>query len=76
MELGEPDESGRRRPIPVKGSEFIIPADAVAIAIGYGADPIVPQTTSGPAGSTGRRSSRSIARPDDRGPASSPAATT
>jgi len=47
MELGEPDESGRRRPIPVKGSEFIIPADAVAIAIGYGADPLVPQTTSG-----------------------------
>ena len=47
MELGEPDESGRRRPPPVKGSEFIIPADAVAIAIGYGADPVVPQTTSG-----------------------------
>ncbi|WBL35381.1 NADPH-dependent glutamate synthase [Tepidiforma flava] len=47
MELGEPDESGRRRPIPVKGSEFIIPADAVVIAIGYGADPVVPQTTSG-----------------------------
>lgn len=47
MELGEPDESGRRRPIPVKGSEFMIPADAVAIAIGYGADPVVPQTTSG-----------------------------
>ncbi len=47
MELGEPDESGRRRPIPVQGSEFLIPADAVAIAIGYGADPLVPQTTSG-----------------------------
>jgi glutamate synthase (NADPH/NADH) small chain len=47
MELGEPDESGRRRPIPVKGSEFLIPADTVAIAIGYGADPIVPSTTSG-----------------------------
>jgi glutamate synthase (NADPH/NADH) small chain len=47
MELGEPDESGRRRPIPVKGSEFLSPADAVAIAIGYGADPLVPQTTSG-----------------------------
>jgi glutamate synthase (NADPH/NADH) small chain len=47
MELGEPDESGRRRPIPLEGSEFIIPADAVAIAIGYGADPLVPQTTSG-----------------------------
>jgi glutamate synthase (NADPH) small chain len=47
MELGEPDESGRRRPIPVKGSEFLLPADTVAIAIGYGADPLVPQTTSG-----------------------------
>jgi glutamate synthase (NADPH/NADH) small chain len=47
MELGEPDESGRRRPIPVKGSEFLLPADTVAIAIGYGADPIVPQTTGG-----------------------------
>ena len=31
----------------MKGSEFLIPADAVAIAIGYGADPLVPQTTSG-----------------------------
>ena len=47
MELGEPDESGRRRPIPVKGSNFVIPADTVAIAIGYGADPLVPKTTSG-----------------------------
>jgi len=47
MELGEPDESGRRRPLPVKGSEFLLPADTVAIAIGYGADPLVPQTTSG-----------------------------
>jgi len=47
MELGEPDESGRRRPIPVKGSEFLLPADTVAIAIGYGADPTVPKTTTG-----------------------------
>lgn len=47
MELGEPDESGRRRPIPIEGSEFIIEADTVAIAIGYGADPLVPETTSG-----------------------------
>jgi glutamate synthase (NADPH/NADH) small chain len=47
MELGEPDESGRRRPIPVPGSEFTIPADAAVIAIGYGADPVVPQTTAG-----------------------------
>lgn len=46
-ELGEPDESGRRRPVPVKGSEFILPADAVAIAVGYNADPLIPQSTSG-----------------------------
>jgi glutamate synthase (NADPH/NADH) small chain len=47
MELGEPDDSGRRAPRPIKGSEYVIPADTVAIAIGYGADPLVPQTTSG-----------------------------
>jgi len=47
MELGEPDASGRRAPRPIPGSEFIIPADAVAIAIGYGADPLLPKTTSG-----------------------------
>ncbi len=34
MELGEPDESGRRRPLPIKGSEFIVDADAVIVAIG------------------------------------------
>jgi len=34
MELGEPDSSGRRRPVPVKGSEFIVPADLVLTAIG------------------------------------------
>jgi glutamate synthase (NADPH/NADH) small chain len=47
VELGEPDETGRRRPVPVPGSEFILPADAVAIAIGYNADPLVPKTTTG-----------------------------
>ncbi len=47
MELGEPDSSGRRSPKPIAGSEYIIPADAVAIAIGYGADPVVPKTTAG-----------------------------
>lgn len=46
-ELGEPDESGRRRPMPIAGSEFIQPADAVVIAIGYNADPLVPQSTAG-----------------------------
>lgn len=38
MELTEPDESGRRRPVPVQGSEYVIPATAVVIAVGYGAD--------------------------------------
>ena len=47
MELGEPDDSGRRRPVPIEGSEFVIEADTVAIAIGYGADPVVPKTTEG-----------------------------
>ncbi len=41
MALGEPDESGRRRPIPVPHSEFVIAADTVAVAIGYNADPLI-----------------------------------
>ncbi len=45
MELGEPDASGRRRPIPVKGSEFILEMDAVVIAIGTSANPLIAQTT-------------------------------
>jgi glutamate synthase (NADPH/NADH) small chain len=47
MELGEPDESGRRRPIPIKGSEFIFDVDMVVVAIGNSPNPIVPQTTPG-----------------------------
>ena len=47
MELGEPDESGRRRPIPIKGSEFITKIDATVIAIGTNANPIVPSSTPG-----------------------------
>jgi len=47
MELGEPDDSGRRRPVPVKGSEFIINLDAVIVAIGTNANPLVAQTTPG-----------------------------
>ncbi|MDP1991127.1 MAG: NADPH-dependent glutamate synthase [Syntrophales bacterium] len=47
MELGEPDESGRRRPVPVVGSEFDIPADTVVVAVGTMANPIVPATTPG-----------------------------
>ncbi len=45
MELGEPDESGRRRPVEVKGSEFCIDADIAIVAIGNGANPLIPQTT-------------------------------
>ncbi|MGI6655422.1 MAG: NADPH-dependent glutamate synthase [Desulfobulbus sp.] len=45
MELGEPDASGRRRPIPIKGSEFVVEADTVIIAIGNQPNPLVPQTS-------------------------------
>ncbi len=47
MELGEPDASGRRRPVPVKGSEFQIPVDTVVVAIGNSPNPLIPQTTPG-----------------------------
>lgn len=45
MELGEPDESGRRRPVEIKGSEFVIETDVAIISIGNGANPLVQQTT-------------------------------
>jgi glutamate synthase (NADPH/NADH) small chain len=45
--LGEPDESGRRRPIPIEGSEFRIDVDACIIAIGNAANPLIRQTTPG-----------------------------
>jgi glutamate synthase (NADPH) small chain len=45
MELGEPDQSGRRRPVPVKGSEFDLDCDVVVIAIGNSPNPLVPATT-------------------------------
>ncbi|MBT8491168.1 MAG: NADPH-dependent glutamate synthase [Deltaproteobacteria bacterium] len=47
MELGEPDESGRRRPVPVKESEFVIDVDMVVVAIGTNANPVIPNTTPG-----------------------------
>lgn len=47
MELGEPDESGRRRPVPMKGSEYIIPVQTVIEAIGQKPNPIIQQTTPG-----------------------------
>ena len=45
MELGEPDESGRRRPIPIEGSEFTIDVDMVVMAIGSGANPLLTSAT-------------------------------
>ncbi|AZR73522.1 glutamate synthase (NADPH), homotetrameric [Anoxybacter fermentans] len=45
MELGEPDESGRRRPIPKEGSEWVMEVDNVIIAIGNSPNPLVPRTT-------------------------------
>ncbi|MBW2058882.1 MAG: NADPH-dependent glutamate synthase [Deltaproteobacteria bacterium] len=47
MELGEPDDSGRRRPIPIKGSEHILECDLVVVAIGAGANPLLPTQTPG-----------------------------
>ncbi len=47
MELGEPDASGRRRPVPIEGSNFTIPVDTVIIAIGNSSNPLIPQTTPG-----------------------------
>jgi len=47
MELGEPDESGRRRPVPVKGSEFIMEVDTVIPALGTQPNPLVPRNTPG-----------------------------
>jgi glutamate synthase (NADPH/NADH) small chain len=45
MELGEPDASGRRRPVPKPGSEFVIPASVAIVAVGTTANPLVQSTT-------------------------------
>lgn len=47
MELGEPDASGRRRPVPVEGSEFVLDVDCVIIAVGTSPNPLIRSTTSG-----------------------------
>ncbi|HDS29798.1 MAG TPA: hypothetical protein ENN67_02015, partial [Firmicutes bacterium] len=47
MELGEPDASGRRRPVPIEGSEFELPCDTVVMALGFGVNPLIPSTTPG-----------------------------
>jgi glutamate synthase (NADPH/NADH) small chain len=47
MELGEPDASGRRRPVAIEGSEFELECDLVIVAVGTGANPILTQSTDG-----------------------------
>ena len=47
MELGEPDASGRRSPVPVAGSEFELPADEVIMALGTSPNPLIASTTKG-----------------------------
>ena len=47
MELGEPDDSGRRRPIPIDGSKFQLECDLAVIAVGAGANPLLTQSTEG-----------------------------
>lgn len=47
MELGEPDSSGRRRPVPVEGSEHFLPFDSIIHAIGNSPNPLIPATTPG-----------------------------
>ncbi len=47
MGLGEPDASGRRRPVPIEGSEYTMEVDLVVCAIGQSPNPLIPQTTPG-----------------------------
>lgn len=47
MELGEPDASGRRRPIPIEGSEYEIDVDEVVVAVGVSPNPLIPATVAG-----------------------------
>lgn len=47
MELGEPDEKGRCRPLPIEGSEFVLELDTVVIAIGTSPNPLIKNTTAG-----------------------------
>lgn len=44
MELGEPDSSGRRRPVPIEGSEYFIDVDTVIVAIGVSPNPLIPSS--------------------------------
>ena len=47
QELGEPDDSGRRSPVPIKGSEFVTPCSVAIIAAGTSANPLIQSTTPG-----------------------------
>lgn len=47
MQLGEPDESGRRRPVPIENSSYTLDVDTVVVAIGQGPNPLIPRTTPG-----------------------------
>lgn len=47
MELGEPDQSGRRRPVEIKGSEFVLPVESVIMALGTSPNPLIRTTTKG-----------------------------
>lgn len=47
MELGEPDESGRRKPVAIEGSEFVVDVDTVVMAIGTSPNPLIKSTTEG-----------------------------
>ncbi len=47
MQLGEPDEKGRRRPVPIEGSEFVLDVDTVIMAIGTSPNPLIKSTTEG-----------------------------
>ena len=47
MELGEPDASGRRSPVPVEGQTITLPCDLVIVAVGVSPNPLIPSTTPG-----------------------------
>ncbi|RLD84972.1 MAG: hypothetical protein DRJ07_04045, partial [Bacteroidetes bacterium] len=47
MELGEPDDSGRRRPVPIEGSEYNVPVDVVIVAVGVSPNPLIPASVKG-----------------------------
>ncbi len=47
MELGEPDDSGRRRPVPIEGSEYKVPVNVVIVAVGVSPNPLIPASVKG-----------------------------